>query len=573
MGGQPLFTGAEIAAKIERGEALFISGDAALLRRLPRGRWIGGTSPEFGAEPGGALGRERAWAFALPDCALGAELRRYDAASLPGVYGDAPDNGYSLIVIPAASRVLRSFALGAPRYESFACRPLVGWVSGVALTELGAATPLVFDGRDGTAHDDDALVMHVTLPKTMSAKLDFVNIFEPGEGPLLEFPEDGFSAREVSVDGGRPRPFAAYVKERGLDLRLPLVADYNGAMVNTSFQSVDESAGEVRFYGPVFRGVRYRQARPVGDYRAAFSAQFPETLGPRTAYACNCILNYLYAGFDVGQGAGPMGPATFGEVAYQLLNQTLVYLNVGEANLAERLCGTCALRKRYYALEALADDLEAFNAMAAHDLRAPLRHISAYATLLRQAPASDESVRLTERITDGVARMQTLLDALLAFSRAGRGPLLDEPVDLGELVASVRRDLEADPDAGRAEWRIAPLPLVRGDRGLLRQVVVNLLSNALKYSRGRPQPRIEVGVQRKDGRPVVYVRDNGVGFAAEDAKRLFKPFSRLHTAAEYPGTGLGLASADRIIARHGGWVRGEGEPGRGACFYFSLPGP
>jgi len=346
---QRLYDVEELSERIRDGGRFFLAGDEQVLRRLPRGNWVGGTIPYFMSEDGGLMSRDRVFATELPACAAAAEIRVYDEQSLFGVYRDAPENGFSLIVIPAQSRTHLSFALNALRYDRFATRPLIGWVSGVALSELGRRAPLVFDGREGRALEDAAVVMHVTLPRGKRADVGLINIFEPGDGDELTFLEDGFGAREVFV-GGTRRAFAEYAREKGLDARLPLVADCGGAMVNVSFQSVDAESGAAKFYAPVFRGARYRHARPVGDYVEAFASRVPEGLGAKIAYSCNCILNYLHADLEGRSTSGVTGPFTFGEIAYQLVNQTLVYLTISDASLSDRLRGD-PLKRQYRFLE------------------------------------------------------------------------------------------------------------------------------------------------------------------------------------------------------------------------------
>lgn len=353
---QRLYEVEELSGRIRRGGRFFLAGDEAVLRRLPKGCWVGGTIPYFMAENGGLMARDRVFATEIPSFAAAADIRVYDAQSLFGVYREAPANGFSLIAIPARSRTHRSFALNALHYDSFAARPLIGWISGAPLTELGKTTPKVFDGRDGRALEDAAVVMHVRLPRGKTAEVGLVNLFEPGDGDVLTFTADGFGAKEVLVAGAR-RDFVEYAREKGLDTRLPLVADCNGAMVNVSFQGVDEASGEMKFYAPVFKGVPYRHARPVGDYVKAFAAQLPEGIGPRLAYSCNCILNYVHAGLEGRSTAGITGPFTFGEIAYQLLNQTLVYLTISDARLADRLRADDPLRRQYQFLETLVDTI------------------------------------------------------------------------------------------------------------------------------------------------------------------------------------------------------------------------
>ncbi len=176
-----------------------------------------------------------------------------------------------------------------------------------------------------------------------------------------------------------------------------------------------------------------------------------------------------------------------------------------------------------------------------------------------------------DKIKQSATRMSALIDDLLYFSRFSHVDLTGESVNLNTLVESVIRDHGAEVKERKVVWKCAPLPRAWGDRSLLRQVLVNLVSNALKYSRKRDPAEIEIGVHDSSpGQTVFFVRDNGAGFDARYADKLFGVFQRLHTANEFEGTGIGLATVRRIIARHGGKTSAEGKVGKGATFYFSL---
>jgi len=268
---QELYDVEDVEALIRRGNGLLLAGDESLLRRLPRGKWIAGTIPYFMTEAGGLVNRQRIFVNELPDGLKCVGIRRYGEDDIARVYSDLPAGGFGVMIAPASSRVHLSFALNAPTYERFAIRPLIGWISGVHLSELGKATPRVFDGTSGEALDQQAVVMHVSVPSGSVAELGILNIFQEGEGPVITFPANGFAATDVEIDG-RPRNLAQFIHETGLDTRLPLVADYCGANINVSFQAVDQKKGEVQFYAPVFEGVRYRHAQPVADYVAEFDS-------------------------------------------------------------------------------------------------------------------------------------------------------------------------------------------------------------------------------------------------------------------------------------------------------------
>jgi PAS domain S-box-containing protein len=218
--------------------------------------------------------------------------------------------------------------------------------------------------------------------------------------------------------------------------------------------------------------------------------------------------------------------------------------------------------------------LEAFGYSVSHDLRAPLRHIDSYINMLQKdvGPRLDEkNQRQVRIIAEAARRMGNLIEDLLVLSRLGRATMEERAVDLGRLVDEVRQEL-APAIAGRSiEWHVGPLPRVQADPNLLRSAVSNLLANAIKYTRQRNPARIEVGGQEEDGEVICFVRDNGAGFDMRFVAKLFGVFQRLHAANEFEGTGIGLASVRRVIQRHGGRTWAEGEVGKGATFYFSLP--
>lgn len=311
---------------IRSGAYLSIAADESLLRRLPPGNWLAGSIPYFMAQDGGETSREKLFVTELPTHAGTPRLRWYDAASLHKVALEAPAHGLTVLIVPAFSEVHSRFAREAPAFEDLYMKPLVGWIAGVHLDDLGQAAPVVANGQTLVFSHDRALAVHIPLPASVYPRIDILNLFRPGGGEAIRFPSTGFSAQECFVDGQLVN-FARYLAERGIDTRLPLVADYSGAMINVSFKGVDAEAGRVDFYAPVFDDVAYRIAEPVPDYAQAFAQSLPvDALGAR--WSCNCILNFLYGDLE-GQRTGPItGPMTFGEIAYQLLNQTLVYVNL-----------------------------------------------------------------------------------------------------------------------------------------------------------------------------------------------------------------------------------------------------
>ena len=231
------------------------------------------------------------------------------------------------------------------------------------------------------------------------------------------------------------------------------------------------------------------------------------------------------------------------------------------------------VKRRTAQLEEANEELEAFSYSVSHDLRTPLRHIDGFARRLEHdlAGASGSALRDLSIIRSSAKRMGELIDDLLRLSRTSRMPVSVCRVDLGALVQEMAAQAPPDPAAHEIRWRIGKLPAVLADPSLLRIVLQNLISNAIKYSRNRAVAEIEIGALRNpQGETVVYVRDNGVGFDMRYSNKLFGVFQRLHREDEFEGTGIGLATVRRILHRHGARIWGEGEPDRGATFSFTV---
>jgi light-regulated signal transduction histidine kinase (bacteriophytochrome) len=225
-------------------------------------------------------------------------------------------------------------------------------------------------------------------------------------------------------------------------------------------------------------------------------------------------------------------------------------------------------------LEAANKELEGFSYSVSHDLRAPLRHITGYAILLQKKASSilDEAMlHYLNTISESAKQMGILIDDLLAFSRIGRAEVKKSKVDLGYLLKGVLRDLQEETKDRDIAWNVGDLPEAHCDSSMLRLVFVNLILNAVKFTRPRARADIEIGCIPEKDEFVIFVRDNGVGFDPKYQDKLFGVFQRLHHQDEFEGTGIGLANVRRLIHRHGGRTWADGEIEKGATFYFSLP--
>jgi PAS domain S-box-containing protein len=220
-------------------------------------------------------------------------------------------------------------------------------------------------------------------------------------------------------------------------------------------------------------------------------------------------------------------------------------------------------------------ELESFTYSVAHDLRAPLRHIDAFSRLLQEdceAVLPLEAKHYLKTIRDSTGKMSLLVDDLLNLARVGRQELRRHPTPLSRLVEEVLADLNQETAGRKLEWHIEPLPAVDCDPGLMKVVFANLLSNAVKYTRPRPVAVIEIGCRKANGDTALFVRDNGVGFNMKYADKLFGVFQRFHRAEDFEGTGVGLATVDRIVRKHGGHIWAEAVVNEGATFYFTVAG-
>jgi hypothetical protein len=317
-----------VKALIRQQKNLVLAGEESLLRALPEGHWIGGTIPYFMSTEGGKTSRGDIFAVEVPKFAHSARIAVYDEQTISNIGIDSPENGYTILILPAFSQLHRLFALESPRYDQQFFKVVAGWIAGTHLDDLGRAVPKVFAGPRRECLESKGVAMHVELPPEYEARLGIVNIFEQGDGPSIQFPETGFQASECIV-GGQRENILDFVGRSGIDLRLPLVSDLCGTKLNVSIQSVDIPGRRLKFFAPVFEGVSYRAAKPIANYAERFlSAVVPDH--GHTVFACNCVLNYLHGQLEGRRTGDLLGPMTFGEIAYQLLNQTMVHISASK---------------------------------------------------------------------------------------------------------------------------------------------------------------------------------------------------------------------------------------------------
>jgi len=343
------------------------------------------------------------------------------------------------------------------------------------------------------------------------------------------------------------------------------VISWNSASERIEGYRAEDLVG--RHFSFVFNPEDQQRGRPQQAMEAAAARRHSEgefwlVRKDGSGYWANVVLNALHA--DDGRLIG------FTEVIRNITERKRSQDEIQRwsAELEQRV------NQRTAQLEAANQELEAFSYSVSHDLRSPLRHIEGFIGMLRESAQKNLTAhqqQILKVIGDSAKKMDRLIDELLAFSRTARAEMLQRNVAMAAVLEQARKELRSQTAGRKIKWTIHPLPEVDGDPAMLRQVLINLLANALKYSVQRFQAEIEVGSSQSEREFVFFVRDNGVGFDPYYAHKLFGVFQRLHPAHEFPGTGIGLAIVRRIIARHGGRTWAEGKLDHGATFYFSIP--
>lgn len=322
-----LYTKQEVIKFISEGKKMVLSASESMLEQLPKGNWIGGTIPYFMDTEKGVESKDKIFVDNQTNIGINFNIQKYDADNMNLLTEDSYKNGFSIIIIPANSQAHIKYSLNALNYKNIFTNPIIGYIAGTHLDDINNKSPKIFNGETGERFEDGLITLNIQLPDNKVGRVEVINIFKQKiNSDTIKFKEDGFSQKTCIVNG-EERNFAEYLSEKEHDIKFPLIVNQNGALINKSFQLVDDKKSIVHFYAPVFKDEEYYLSERVEDYRGRFNSQIGENL--ETNYACNCILNYVYGDFENNK-VKLSGATTFGEIAFQLLNQTLVFLEIDE---------------------------------------------------------------------------------------------------------------------------------------------------------------------------------------------------------------------------------------------------
>ena len=322
-----LYTKEEVIKFIESNRYMVLTADENLLAALPKGNWIGGTIPYFMDIQGGILTKEKIFVDDFTSLGVDFRIIEFDETDIKEIANTSFGNGFTILLLPGESAILEKYALYSDNYVNIFRNPVTGYVTGCDVNEASTAIPKVFNGTTRKKYSGKAIALHVKLPDKKIARIEIVNIFKPIENSdIITFPETGFKQTECYVNGEK-RFLTEYLEEKKYDTQLPLIANQAGAMINKSFRELNNETKEVKFFAPLQAYEKYMLAQKVIDYGKQFAKEIHKI--PQTEFVCNCILNHLYGKFE-GKRINLNWTTTFGEIAYQLLNQTLVYLTIDE---------------------------------------------------------------------------------------------------------------------------------------------------------------------------------------------------------------------------------------------------
>ncbi|MDR1172947.1 MAG: hypothetical protein LBL24_10870 [Bacteroidales bacterium] len=322
---QGLFTPAEVSDLIRAGKSLLLAGDAKLLSRLPAGNWIGGSTPFFILYPENrATSYDKIFVSQLPGFVSKTEIMEYDETNIRNIFNDGPQNGFTVLIMPFASPVAVEYATNATDYRNFAAYPVCGWLAGQPLEVIMTEKSYSASGAGTGISSEKAVAMHVSLPESKYAEIHIFNPYKQGKGDSIQFDYSSMTLKDAIINGEK-RNFAEYLREIGYNMQMPFVANYSGAMINVVCCGIGES--EVQMSAPVFKSVDYRIAMIDEEIVE------PSLVSDRIVFSVTCIGNFIQPDICTQYLKKMNGPVVYGEIAYQQVGQTTVYVTVDDTPL------------------------------------------------------------------------------------------------------------------------------------------------------------------------------------------------------------------------------------------------
>jgi len=311
---------------IEEGRLLSIAADEQMLKQLPKGNWIGGTIPYFMDVDGGKFNKELLFVDDLTDFAEEFKIVSYDAKSIKNIANDAYNNGFTILIIPSASETLIEFGINSPNFDKIYEKPIIGFIAGFDLNKIGIDTAKCYWGTNQSA-TDNGVAIHVKMPYKKLANIEIINLNTiDTNSPTIEVPKNCFTQGECLIDG-KPGNLYDFIVQN--NYTRPLVADYDGAVINRDIMLKDEKTKTVTFFSPLFKDIKYYLANPIEDYYLKFNQMLDKVETSNVAYSTICVSYFGLAKLE-NRKLKMTGPFTFGEIGYNLLNQTLVFLKIIE---------------------------------------------------------------------------------------------------------------------------------------------------------------------------------------------------------------------------------------------------
>jgi len=322
-----LYTLAEVTELILQGAKLVLSADEKLLDQLPSGNWVGGTIPYFMTEQGGTFSKEKIFVDDLSSYGVEVEFKAYDENDIASITQNSFENGFTILILPAGSKVHETFSINSMTYKDIFFKPITGFVSGFDMDLLGSTSAKTYLGKEKQKYENKGVAMHVKLPEEKFAKIEIFNLMEIDEdADVITFPETGFLQKNCLVNGAE-RNLAEYLTRKKYPSGLPLIANCQGALINRSIEKIDMDNETVLFYAPVFSDEVYRLSKPIANYHKEFLKRIQIYEHEEVIYSVLCVVYYMVGELE-NKKLPVSGSFTFGEVGYQLLNQTLVYLTL-----------------------------------------------------------------------------------------------------------------------------------------------------------------------------------------------------------------------------------------------------